>query len=112
MNRGRVWIGRAVLVASVLANLMLAYLLIDRAMAADDRATEARHRNASLELLTQMTSDFSVGMKRSDLEPRLRARHPNSITKWEGDVLWVDEVGFRFTRDRVEAVVLMNPVER
>ena len=110
MSATRKWVGRAALTASILANLALAYAVLDRAHVADDRASEIQHRGDSLVLLTELTSDLALGRDRIEIEQWVRARHLESIRKWEGNVLWVDEVGFRFANGRVTDVVLMNPV--
>ena len=109
MSAARTWVGRAVLTASILANVALAYAVLDGAHRADDQASEVKHRGESLVLLTDLTADCMTGMERSEVESRVRAQHPQAITKWEGDVFWVDEVGFRFADGRVTEVVLMNP---
>ena len=101
----------ALLVLSMAGNLLLGFTVLDRAHAREDRDHDAKFTRASLSDLRRIADRFGRFPARSEAKQALSTLFAASddVVKWEGDTLWVNEVGLSYA-DSVARVVFMNEV--
>jgi hypothetical protein len=101
------------LALSMAANAWLVYALVDGAMQLDDRDRAARSNRGTIADLRHMAERLALFPARLRAEREMKEMFPDSlrdVVKWEGDTLWVNEVGLAYRGDSVVRVVLMNEV--
>jgi len=101
------------LVLSLAFNAWLSYRMVDAALLTDDLSTGSRHRAETISALRWMADRYGRLPVRSEVEAHMKVRfpEPDHVVKWEGDTLWVDEVGLQYRGDSATAIVLMNEVK-
>jgi hypothetical protein len=100
----------AALIISVGFNVALSYLLMDRAMSMDDQSRGREWNRVTVTNLRWMADRYGRFPARGEVEAHMKVRFPgpDHVVKWDGDTLWVDEVGLHYVADSLASIVLMN----
>jgi hypothetical protein len=101
------------LVLSLGLNAWLSIALVDKASLADGLITGQTDRKETIAALRWIADRYGRLPARSEVEGHMKVRfpEPDHVVKWEGDTLWVDEVGLQYRGDSATAIVLMNEVK-
>jgi hypothetical protein len=98
------------LLMSLGLNAWLSFQLMDQAALADDQTTGQQNRGETITALRWLADRYGNYPARGEVEAHMKVRfpEPGHVVKWEGDTLWVDEVGFHYVGDSLGTIVLMN----
>jgi hypothetical protein len=101
------------LVLSLGFNAWLAIALVDNASLADDLIMGQTDRKETISALRWIADRYGRYPARDQVKAQMDVRFPgpDHVVKWEGDILWVDEVGLQYVGDSLQAIVLMNEVK-
>jgi hypothetical protein len=101
------------LVLSLAYNARLWSMMWNYDQIAEDLSAESQHRAETISALRWMADRYGRLPARSEVEGHMKVRfpEPDHVVKWEGDTLWVDEVGLQYRGDSATAIVLMNEVK-
>jgi hypothetical protein len=112
----RKWLLVSLVVALIVSlgfNAVLSTMLIDRALQEDDHARGREWDRETIASLRWMADRYGRFPDRAAAWAQMDVRfpEPKHVVKWDGDILWVDEVGLQYGGDSLQAIVLMNEVK-
>ena len=113
MIRRMGWLAVGLVIAlfvSLGLNLWLSFGMIDPATSLDDIERGRKWDRETVASLRWMADRYGRFPDRNQVEAHMKVRfpEPDHVVKWEGDTLWVDEVGLRYVGDSLGSIVLMN----
>ena len=84
------------------------YAFINQSISYDYCHQELIYQGETLKLTQKMLLDFGKANNRQRIYEMLKAKYSDHIIKEEGDILFIDDVGFKFKTNTLIDVVFMN----
>ena len=100
-------------VLSMAANAWMAYVLVDQAVWLSDMQRGRTWDRENVADIRRLLDRFGQFPTRNEVEHDMKNLFEDldrTVVKWDGDTLWVNEIGLAFRGDSVERVVHMNEV--
>lgn len=82
--------------------------MLNQSLTVDGFESELQMQTKRVELLRSLCLDLRCQRDRKEISTMVRSKYSNNIIKDENDILFVDDIGLKFTNDTLFSLILLG----